>query len=106
MPTDRTGESQSSGVMDLRVATRVKNASSSAVAAFLALLAMSLWMGGTKEFFNILLSAVPFFLCITSIALVFGAFISARHLRWSVATGALTGFAGGATLVLWAMSRI
>ena len=89
-----------------QIALRGKNAASSAAAAMVALVSMSLWIGGAQEVAGIVREFMPLFLLISFIALVLGAFRSARRIRWSLLIGALSGIAGGTAIVWHVMSRI
>jgi hypothetical protein len=89
-----------------QVRLRTVNALGSGATAFLALLAMVLWIGGPKEFFHIVSGFIHLFLLIAFLALILGAFLSARRIRWSLLVGALFGIAGGTAIVWHVMSRI
>lgn len=92
--------------MSLQLAIRGKNAASAATTAMIALVALSLWIGGAQEFAGIVRGFMPLFLLIFFIALVLGAFLRARRIRWSLLLGALSGIAGGAAIVWHVMSQI
>ncbi len=92
--------------MSPQIALRGKNALSSAAAAMVALFLMSLWIGGAQEFSGIVLGFMPLFLLISFVALVLGAFLSAKRIRWSLLIGVLSGFAGGTVIVWRVMSQI
>ena len=92
--------------MSPQLALRGKNAASSAAAAMMALLSMSLWIGGAQDFAGIVREFMPLFLLISFIALMLGAFLSARRIRWSLLIGALAGFLGGTAIVWRLMSQI
>ena len=85
---------------------RGKNALVSAASAMLSLLLMSLWIGGSNEFSDIVSGCMHLFLLISFIALVFGALVSAHRIRWSVLLGTLTGLADGTAIVWHAVSGI
>lgn len=92
--------------MSPQITVRVRNAVSSGVAAFLALLIMALWVGGFHGFPEIVSGGINLFLLISLGALVLGALLSARRVRWSVLLGALSGLAAGMAILLHAMSQI
>lgn len=86
--------------MNLKITLRGKNAASSAAAAMVALLSMSLWNGGAEGVAGIVRDLMPLFLLISFIALVLGAFLSTPRIRWSFLIGALSGIAGGTAIVI------
>jgi hypothetical protein len=92
--------------MGPQILVRGRNALSSGAAALLALLIMALWMGGLQEFPRIVSGGMNLLLLISFGALVLGAFLSARRIRWSVLVGALSGLAAGTAIVLYGMSHI
>lgn len=92
--------------MSPQIALRGKNALSSAVASIAALFLMALWIGGAQEFSGIVLGFLPLFLLISFVALVFGAFLCAKRIRWSLLIGALSGVAGGTAIIWRVMSQI
>jgi len=92
--------------MSPQILVRGRNALSSGAAALLALLIMALWMGGLQEFPRIVSGGMNLLLLISFGALVLGAFLSARRIRWSVLVGALSGLAAGTPIVLYGMSHI
>ncbi|MEO6184438.1 MAG: hypothetical protein ABIP71_15330, partial [Verrucomicrobiota bacterium] len=67
---------------------------------------MSLSIGGLGHFLSIVLAFMPLFLLVTLIALICGAFLSARRRRWSLLVGTLSGFAGGAAILVHVASQI
>lgn len=92
--------------MSPQIAVRSRNALTSGAAALVALLVMALWFVGLQEFPRILSQGMYLFLKISFVALVFGAFLSARRIRWSLLVGVLSGLAGGTAIVLHGMSQI
>lgn len=92
--------------MTSQLSLHFRNAIASGAASLLALLAMALWIGGWQEFPGIVSGSIGLFLMISIGALFIGSLLSARHIRWSLLVGALSGLAGGAAIVLLAMSGI
>ncbi len=92
--------------MTSQISVHCRNALASGLASLLALLVMALWIGGRQEFPGIVSAGIGLFLMISLGALILGAFLNARRMRWSLLVGTLFGLAGGTAIVLHGMSQI
>ena len=92
--------------MSPQIASRLRNAFASALAALFALCLMALWIGGLNNFPQIVSGFLRLFLIISCAGFVLGAFLKTARIRWSLLLGTLSGLAGGTAIVLHAMSQI
>lgn len=92
--------------MTSQISLHCRNALASGAASLLALLGMTLWIGGWQKFPGIISGSIGLLLMISLGALVLGSFLSARRIWWSLLVGVLSGLAGGTAIVLHAMSQI
>jgi hypothetical protein len=86
--------------------SKIKSGLASGIAAFLALLVMSLNIGGLDHFFPIIANFGLLFFAASMVSLVIGLFLYRYSLVWSLISGAAIGLICGFLIVVSIASEI
>jgi hypothetical protein len=89
-----------------QLSTRPRNALTAGAAAYLTLLAMSMWIGGPTYFLSLISDGTLLFLAISSGAAFIEACFPPVHTKRTIIIGICTGLTGGFAILLYAFSNI
>jgi len=89
-----------------QIRPRLRNALAAGAAAYLTLLAMSMWIGGPSHFLSLISDLTLYFLAISLCAAFIEACLPPIHTKRTIIIGICTGLTGGFAIILYAVSNI